>query len=149
MPKNLRLGVLAPEFVLFPNSDPKYSPKSQTLIFFWSFRHDMSSFSQTIWILATFEPEKGWSQALSTPKSGETKHDTTPHLSKILLDFEFFDWSYFCHIQMTRNKNQFDQQKFIWAHNEQNSFKYCPIHWNQPRQSKYFWSFWSQMNSNK
>ena len=33
MPKNLRLGVLAPEFILFPNSDPKYSLKSQTLIF--------------------------------------------------------------------------------------------------------------------
>ena len=61
----------------------------------------------------------------------------------IWLDFEFFDWSYYCHIQMTRNKNQFDQQKFIWAHNEQNRFKYCPINWNQPRESKYFWSFWS------
>ena len=32
-PKNLRLGVLAPRFVLYPNSEPEKSHTSQTLIF--------------------------------------------------------------------------------------------------------------------
>ena len=206
------MGVLAPEFVLFPNSDPKYSPKSQTLIFSglldmrWAVLVKQFELWQRLsqrrgghkswvtwfrcsWILSTnmgshlismkfsLMPNFLTYVCLTTPKwpgtstnllvwihlapewskifwlpwliSVNRNDECTPHLSKILLNFEIFDWSYFCNIQMTRNKNQFEQQKFIWAHNGQNCLKYCPIHWNQPRQSKYFWSFWSQMNSNK
>ena len=72
-PKNLRLGVSAPRFVLYSNSEPEKSHTSQTLIFFWSFRHNMSSLCQTIWILATFGPEKGWSQVLIILEPNEFK----------------------------------------------------------------------------